>query len=58
MTVRWLAPSLRTRSASATKPPTAAVAVINGDEVPETIDTGFYWCDETNFEDEETQAVL
>jgi ribose transport system substrate-binding protein len=34
------------------------VAVINGDEVPETIDTGFYWCDETNFEDEETQAVL
>ena len=58
MTVRWLAPSLRTRSASATNPSKAALAAINGDEVPETIDTGFYWCDETNFENEETQAVL
>jgi ribose transport system substrate-binding protein len=36
----------------------AAVAAINGEQVPETIDTGFYWYDKTNIEDEEIQAVL
>lgn len=36
----------------------AAVAAINGDELPESIDTGFYWYDETNIDDPEIRAVL
>jgi ribose transport system substrate-binding protein len=36
----------------------AAVMAINGEDVPETIDTGFYWYDETNIDDDEIQAVL
>lgn len=36
----------------------AAVAAINGEDLPETIDTGFYWYDATNIDDEEIQAVL
>lgn len=36
----------------------AAVAAINGEELPEKIDTGFYWYDKTNIEDPEIQAVL
>ncbi|WP_335992205.1 ABC transporter substrate-binding protein [Glycomyces sp. MUSA5-2] len=36
----------------------AAVAAINGDDLPETIDTGFYWYDATNIDDTEIQAVL
>jgi ribose transport system substrate-binding protein len=36
----------------------AAVAVINGEEVPDVIDTGFYWYDTSNIDDEEIQAVL
>ncbi|GHJ59741.1 LacI family transcriptional regulator [Nocardioides sp. OK12] len=36
----------------------AAVAAINGEELPESIDTGFYWYDESNVADEEIQAVL
>ncbi|MCD7058958.1 ABC transporter substrate-binding protein [Pelagibacterium xiamenense] len=36
----------------------AAVAAINGEEVPETIDTGFYWYDASNIDDPEIQAVL
>ncbi|WP_022890949.1 ABC transporter substrate-binding protein [Agromyces italicus] len=36
----------------------AAVEAINGEELPTTIDTGFYWYDATNIDDEEIQAVL
>ncbi|WP_439649670.1 ABC transporter substrate-binding protein [Gracilibacillus salinarum] len=36
----------------------AAVSAINGEEVPENIDTGFYWYDQTNLEDEEIQAAV
>ena len=36
----------------------AAVAAINGEELPKTIDTGFFWYDKTNIDDEEIQAVL
>lgn len=36
----------------------AAVDALNGEEVPETIDTGFFWYDESNIDDEEIQAVL
>ena len=36
----------------------AAVKAINGEEVPKTIDTGYYWYDKTNINDQEIQAVL
>lgn len=36
----------------------AAVAAIEGEELPEEIDTGFYWYDVSNIEDPEIQAVL
>lgn len=36
----------------------AAVAALNGEDVPKTIDTGFYWYDSTNIDDEEIAAVL
>ena len=36
----------------------AAVEAIDGEELPKTIDTGFYWYDATNIDDEEIQAVL
>jgi ribose transport system substrate-binding protein len=36
----------------------AAVAALNGEEVPETIDTGFHWYDQSNIDDEEIQALL
>ncbi|GMA31967.1 ABC transporter substrate-binding protein [Litorihabitans aurantiacus] len=36
----------------------AAVAAVNGEDLPPTIDTGFYWYDATNIDDEEIQAVL
>ncbi|GAA2273059.1 ABC transporter substrate-binding protein [Glycomyces scopariae] len=36
----------------------AAAAAINGEDLPETIDTGFYWYDATNIDDAEIQAVL
>jgi len=36
----------------------AAVAAINGEELPKTIDTGFYWYDKNNINDENIQAVL
>jgi ribose transport system substrate-binding protein len=36
----------------------AAVAAIDGDELPESIDTGYYWYDAGNIEDPEIQAVL
>lgn len=36
----------------------AAVDALNGEELPETIDTGFYWYDQSNIDDEEIQAVL
>ena len=36
----------------------AAVAALNGEELPETIDTGFYWYDQSNIDDPEIQAVL
>ena len=36
----------------------AAVQAINGDTLPKTIDTGFYWYDKTNIENPEIQAVL
>ncbi len=36
----------------------AAVATINGEELPATIDTGFFWYDQNNIDDEEIQAVL
>lgn len=36
----------------------AAVAAINGEELPEVIDTGFYYYDQSNIDDPEIQAVL
>ncbi|WP_395243527.1 ABC transporter substrate-binding protein [Agromyces sp. MMS24-K17] len=36
----------------------AAVDAINGKSLPKTIDTGFYWYDATNIDDEKIQAVL
>lgn len=36
----------------------AAVAAINGEDVPESIDTGFYYYDASNIDDPEIQAVL
>jgi ribose transport system substrate-binding protein len=36
----------------------AAVAAIDGEDLPETIDTGCYWYDESNIDDPEIQAVL
>lgn len=36
----------------------AAVAAIDGDELAESIDTGYYWYDASNIEDPEIAAVL
>ena len=36
----------------------AAVAALNGEELPEVIDTGFYYYDATNMDDPEIAAVL
>ncbi len=36
----------------------AAVGALNGEDLPETIDTGFFWYDQSNIDDEEIQAVL
>lgn len=36
----------------------AAVDALNGEELPERIDTGFFWYDQENIDDEEIQAVL
>jgi ribose transport system substrate-binding protein len=36
----------------------AAVSAINGETVPKTIDTGFFWYDKTNIEDAKIKAVL
>lgn len=36
----------------------AAVAAVNGEEVPESIDTGFFYYDANNIDDPEIQAVL
>jgi ribose transport system substrate-binding protein len=36
----------------------AAVEAIDGKELPKTIDTGYYWYDASNIDDEEIQAVL
>jgi ribose transport system substrate-binding protein len=36
----------------------AAVKAINGESLPPTIDTGYYWYDKSNIDDPEIQAVL
>lgn len=36
----------------------AAVAATKGEELPEVIDTGFYWYDKTNMDDPKISAVL
>ncbi|MDH2412747.1 ABC transporter substrate-binding protein [Nocardioides sp. CER19] len=36
----------------------AAMKAINGEDLPKTIDTGFYWYDKTNINDPKIQAVL
>ena len=36
----------------------AAVAATKGEELPEVIDTGFYWYDTTNMDDPKISAVL
>jgi len=36
----------------------AALKAYNGESLPKTIDTGFYWYDKNNIDDEEIQAVL
>lgn len=36
----------------------AAVEALDGTELPKTIDTGYYWYDAANIDDEEIQAVL
>jgi ribose transport system substrate-binding protein len=36
----------------------AAVEALEGKELPETIDTGFYWYDKNNIDDEDIRAVL
>ena len=36
----------------------AAVAAINGEELEPVIDSGYYWYDKTNIDDEDIAAVL
>jgi ribose transport system substrate-binding protein len=36
----------------------AAVMALDGEELPEVIDTGFFWYDADNIDDEEIQAVI
>lgn len=36
----------------------AAVKALNGEELPESIDTGFHWYDASNIDDEQIQALL
>ena len=36
----------------------AAVAAMNGEDLPKTVDTGYYWYDASNIDDAEIQAVL
>jgi ribose transport system substrate-binding protein len=36
----------------------AAVEAINGETLPKTIDTGYYWYDQSNINDDKIQAVL
>jgi ribose transport system substrate-binding protein len=36
----------------------SAVKALNGEELPETVDTGFYWYDQDNIDDPEIAAVL
>ena len=36
----------------------AAVAAINGEELEPVIDSGFYWYDKNNIDDENIKAVL
>ena len=36
----------------------AAVKAYNGETLPKTIDTGFFWYDKSNIDDPEIQAVL
>lgn len=36
----------------------AAVEALDGKEVPESIDTGFFWYDQSNLEEEEIQAAI
>ena len=36
----------------------AAVKAMDGEKLPKTIDTGFFWYDKTNIDDPEIQAVL
>lgn len=36
----------------------AAVEALEGKEVPESIDTGFFWYDQSNLEEEEIQAAI
>ncbi|PRX49185.1 monosaccharide ABC transporter substrate-binding protein (CUT2 family) [Prauserella shujinwangii] len=36
----------------------AALKAIEGQRLPETVDTGFYWYDKSNIDDEKIQAVL
>jgi ABC-type branched-subunit amino acid transport system ATPase component len=36
----------------------AAVAAVNGEELPEIIDTGFFWYDNSNIDDPEIEAML
>ncbi|WP_018931841.1 ABC transporter substrate-binding protein [Gracilibacillus lacisalsi] len=36
----------------------AAVDALNGEEVPENIDTGFFWYDADNIDDDEIQAAI
>jgi ribose transport system substrate-binding protein len=36
----------------------AAVEALDGKDLPKTIDTGYYWYDATNIDDEKIQAVL
>jgi ribose transport system substrate-binding protein len=36
----------------------AALAAMNGEELPDVIDTGFFWYDATNMDDPQIAAVL
>jgi len=36
----------------------AAVQALEGKKLPKKIDTGFYWYDKSNIDDEKIQAVL
>ncbi|MFC4222327.1 ABC transporter substrate-binding protein [Lysinibacter cavernae] len=36
----------------------AAVAAINGEKLPKTIDTGFFWYDKSNIDSDEIKAVI